>query len=180
MITTCLTILHRFHNSNFYFFSNHGLFFSYFMHVIFFIIINFITLIIYAWYCMIFRIQIDHIFITYNNKLKMVSFVHYIHHQLSSLFNHFFNSKHKLIVANIGYLIIAMKSCHNPLEVANIDIFLCNYFHQLLDHDVNHLEIQKLIHVHDIVMHHVFLCLNIIIDVTNIFSNVDWCFWKLK
>ncbi len=139
------------------------------MHVIFFIIINFITLIVYAWYCMIFKIQIDHIFITYNNKLKMVSFVHYIHPQFSSLFNPFFNSKHKLIVANIGYLIIAMESCHNPLEEANIDIFLCNYFHQLLDHVVNHLKIQKLIHFHDIVMHHVFLCLNIIIDVTNIF-----------
>ncbi len=49
-----------------------------------------------------------------------------------------------------------MKSCHNPLEVTNIDIFKCNYFHQLFDHDVNHLEIQKLIHVHDIVMHNVF------------------------
>jgi len=113
-------------------------FFDILAHVIFFIIINFITLIVYAWYYMIFRIQIDHIFITYNKKLKMVNSIHYIHHQLSSLFNHFFNSKHKLTVANIGYLIIIMESHHNPLEVANIDIFLCNYFHQLFDHDVNH------------------------------------------
>jgi hypothetical protein len=36
-----------------------------------------------------------------------------------------------LTIANIGYLIIAMKSRHNPL-VVNIDIFLCNkYFFQM-------------------------------------------------
>ncbi len=73
-------------------------FFDIIKHVIFFIIINFITLIVYAWNCMTSMIQIDHIFITYNNKLKMVTHVHYIHHQLSSLFNHFSNSKHKLII----------------------------------------------------------------------------------